>query len=79
MTSPDTRDIVRTMDRKVPDVFDVFGIGEVLNLEFFVLGMIQIILGGPFIPNTPKGGIALPGLVTRREDIQYAWSDRLDR
>ena len=29
MTSPDTRDIVRIMDRKVPDVFDVFGIGKV--------------------------------------------------
>ena len=35
--------------------------------------------GGPYIPNTPKGGIALPGLVARREDTQYAWSDRLDR
>ena len=35
--------------------------------------------GGPYIPATPKGGIALPGLVTRREDTQYVWSDRLDR
>jgi len=59
--TPVTLSGVRSMDRKVPDVFDVFGIG------------------GPYIPNTPKGGIALPGLVTRREDTQYAWSNRLDR
>jgi len=48
------------MERKVPDVFDVFGIGT------------------PYVPNTPKGGIALPGLVTKRDDhSQYCWSQRL--
>lgn len=49
------------MERKVPDVFDVFGIG------------------GAYIPTTPRGGIALPGLVAAREDTQYCWSDRLNK
>jgi len=49
------------MDRKVPDVFDVFGIGQ------------------PYVPSTPKGGIALPGLVPIRDDTQYCWSERLNK
>jgi len=49
------------MDRKVPDVFDVFGIG------------------GPYVPNTPKGGIALPGLVAVRDESNYCWSERLSK
>merc|ERR1719348_617189 len=49
------------MDRKVPDVFDVFGIG------------------GPYVPSTPKGGIALPGLVAVRDESNYCWSERLSK
>jgi len=46
---------------RVPDVFDVFG------------------LGAPYTPISPKGGIALPGLVNRVEDKQYSWTPRLNK
>jgi len=46
---------------RVPDVFDVFG------------------LGTSYTPISPRGGIALPGLVTRVEDKQYSWTPRLDK
>jgi len=46
---------------RVPDVFDVFG------------------LGTPYTPISPKGGIALPGLVNRVEDKQYSWTPRLNK
>jgi len=46
---------------RVPDVFDVFG------------------LGAPYTPISPKGGIALPGLVNRGEDKQYSWTPRLNK
>ena len=31
------------------------------------------------MPNTPKGGIALPGLVTVRDETKYCWSERLNK
>jgi len=49
------------MERGVPDVFDVFG------------------LGNSYVPNTPKGGIALPGMAARVEDKQYSWTPRLNK
>jgi len=49
------------MERGVPDVFDVFG------------------LGNSYVPNTPQGGIALPGLASRVEEKQYSWTPRLEK
>jgi len=36
-------------------------------------------LGNSYVPPTPKGGIALPGLTTRVEDKQYSWTPRLNK
>ena len=36
-------------------------------------------LGQPYVPSTPKGGIALPGLVTVRDETKYCWSERLNK
>ena len=43
------------------------------------LGMTRLFPGGAYIPNTPRGGIALPGLVASREETQYCWSERLNK
>ena len=41
--------------------------------------MTRLFPGGAYIPNTPRGGIALPGLVASREETQYCWSERLNK
>ena len=78
------------MERKVPDVFDVFGIGKHVNLSQFIflkqfdmkctVRSLNIVSfsGQPYVPSQPKGGIALPGLVAKRDDGSgYVWSQRL--
>ena len=40
----------------------------------------SVIPGGSYVASTvPRGGIALPGLTSSRDEGQYCWSDRLNK
>ena len=57
MTSPTpvTLSGVRSMDRKVPDVFDVFGIGNFYSFNLMDGRLIKIISRGALYPQYPQG------------------------
>ena len=57
MTSPtpETLSGVRSMDRKVPDVFDVFGIGKFYSFNLMDERLIKLIFRGALYSQYPQG------------------------
>ena len=53
--TPETLSGVRSMDRKVPDVFDVFGIGKFYSFNLMDERLIKLIFRGALYSQYPQG------------------------